>query len=82
MNAGDKLLNQLAESIQRFFGPADKVVYTVTLYRRKDGRIYLKGLKQKGFTIRDFLVENSSALSFSMAEDIFDLRVLSSVCEE
>ena len=55
--------------------------YTVTLYRRKDGRIYLKGLKQKGFTIRDFLVEMSSALEFIMTADGFDLRLISAVSE-
>ena len=77
----DTIFNRLSSSIYAFFGEEDVKPYTVTLYRRKDGRIYLKGLKQKGFTIRDFLVEMSSALEFTMTLDGFDLRVISAVCE-
>jgi len=66
----------LEDSIVNFFGEERSKVYTVTMYRRKDGRIYLKNLKQKGFTIRDYLVEFSSALDFEMGEDCFELRLI------
>ena len=52
------------------------ILRNILLYRRKDGRIYLKNLKQKGFTIRDFLVEFSSALDFEMGDDCFELRLI------
>ena len=75
------IFDRLAASIYAFFGDDESKPYTVTLYRRKDGRIYLKGLKQKGFTIRDFLVEMSSALEFTLTSDGFDLRLISAVYE-
>ncbi len=75
------IINQLQESIYSFFGDDDSADYTVTIYCRKDGRIYLKGLKQKGFTIRDYLVEFGSAIIFEMTDDGFNLRVVSSVSE-
>ena len=77
----NEIFNYLTKSIYNFFEDEDIKPYTVTLYRRKDGRIYLKGLKQKGFTIRDFLVEMSSALEFIMTADGFDLRLISAVSE-
>lgn len=54
-------------SINSFFnGPVAD--YTVTLYYRNDGRIYLKDLGVNGFNIRKFLVEDKSMLTFSMEE--------------
>lgn len=77
----DSIFKKLQEAIEQFFGNNDIAYYIVTLYNRNDKRIYLKGLKQKGFNIRDFLVENSSALVFSEGEEVPDLRILSSVYE-
>lgn len=54
-------------SINSFFnGPVAD--YTVTLYYRNDGRIYLKDLGANGFNIRKFLVEDRSELIFAMEE--------------
>lgn len=75
------IFKQLSDSVYGFFGSNEVMPYTVTLYRRKDGRIYLKGLKQNGFTVRDFLVEMSSAMVFTLTPDGFDLRVISAVFE-
>lgn len=77
----DTILNRLEESIHVFFGNNEIADYTVDLYCRKDGRIYLKGLKQNGFTIRDFLVEMSSALVFSDSIDGFILRLESGITQ-
>ena len=77
----DPIFQKLHDSIENFFGDNDIAFYIVTLYNRNDKRIYLKGLKQKGFNIRDFLVENCSALVFSEGDKMTDLRVLSSVYE-
>ena len=63
------------------FGDNDSIDYTVVLYCRKDGRIYLKGLKQKGFSIRDFLVEYGSAIVFEQIEAGISLRIVSAVYE-
>lgn len=72
---------KLERSIKNYFGGEEAKVYVVTLYNREDRRIYLKGLTQKGFNIRNFLVESSSALQFSEAEGMTDLRLLSAVYE-
>jgi len=76
IEADNLIFEKLEDSIVNFFGEERSKVYTVTMYRRKDGRIYLKNLKQKGFTIRDYLVEFSSALDFEMGEDCFELRLI------
>lgn len=75
INAGNPIFEKLAASIEKFFGPELSKEYTVTMYRRKDGRIYLKNLKQGGFTIRDFLVEYSSVIEFDFGEECFELRL-------
>ena len=72
---------ELQNEVNNYFGNNEEFDYTCTLYYREDGRIYLKGLKQKGFNIRDFLVENCSALVFSEGDKMTDLRILSSVYE-
>ena len=77
----DSILLKLDNSVNSFFGNEEYVDYTVLLYCRKDGRIYLKGLKQKGFSIRDYLVEMSSALIFNDTIDGYTLRVESGVTE-
>ena len=81
INPNAPILKSLYDSICSFFEDQESVNYTVTLYCRKDGRIYLKGLKQKGFTIRNFLVEYASAIVFEMTDEGFNLRVISSVLE-
>lgn len=72
-------LDKLKKTVIDFFGDAFEAEYTVTLYRRKDGRIYLKNLRQGSFTIRDFLVEYSSSLLFEQTDSGFDLRIISSI---
>ena len=50
-------------TINSFFnGPVAD--YTVTIYYRNDGRIYLKDLSVGGFNIRRFLVEDRATLTF------------------
>lgn len=75
------ILLALENAIESFFSYEKEVDYTVTLYCRKDGRIYLKGLKQNGFSIRDYLVEMSSALIFENSIDGYTLRVESGFSE-
>ena len=54
-------------SINNFFkGPVAD--YTVTIYYRNDGRIYLKDLSYNGFNIRKFFVEDKTILSFTQEE--------------
>ena len=77
----DPIINILRQSIDSFFGSKSTADYTVILYCRRDGRYYLKGLKQAGFTIRDFLVEFSSAIKFEMVPEGFSLRLISAVNE-
>lgn len=72
-----ELVPTLRRNYERFFGKEDMVDYTIVLYRRKDLRIYLKGLRQYGFSLRDYLVENSSALVFEEKDNMFQLRLLS-----
>lgn len=75
------IINILRRSIDSFFGGEPTADYTVILYCRRDGRYYLKGLKQSGFTIRDFLVEFSSAIKFEMIPEGFSLRLISAISE-
>ena len=71
---------ELYSSICTFFGNNKKVEYRVNLFYRTDGRIYLKGLRVNGFSIRDYLVENYSALLFDDEEgDVLNLRILSDI---
>ena len=74
-------LERMKISLEKFFNGNSSTDYCVTLYHRKDGRNYLKGLKQKNFSVRDYLVENSSALVFDDIDGIFQLRILSGVSE-
>lgn len=78
---GNSIFVKLNDSIYRMFGDNDSIDYTVVLYCRKDGRIYLKELKQKGFSIRDFLVEYGSAIVFEQIEAGISLRIVSAVYE-
>ncbi len=71
----------LNDSLKSFFGDSEEADYTVTIYRRHDARIYLKGLKQNDFTIRDYLVENESALKFSLSDKGIELRLFSAVSD-
>lgn len=79
----DGMFDKLLNNIDGYFGLSDSKDYVVTLYDRMDGRYYLKGLKHNGFTIRDYLVENSSAIKFSLSDlGNIDLRVMSAISEE
>lgn len=77
----DPTIANLENAIEVFFGREKYIDYTVVLYCRKDRRIYLKGLRQNGFSIRDYLVEMSSALVFTDSIDGYILRVESGVSE-
>ena len=80
--ANDPSYTKLNNALDSFFGNDSEADYTVAIYRRSDSRIYLKGLKQNGFTIRDFLVENSTAIKFLLSEKGIELRILSAVSDE
>ena len=81
VNKGDEVLTKLRQNISSIFGNSERIYYTVNLFYRSDGRIYLNGLRQNGFSIRDYLVENSSAIEFIISEGEFSLHLLSSISE-
>ena len=75
--------SELNSEISKFFGNNKYAEYRVNLFYRADGRIYLKGLRVNGFSIRDYLVENCSALQFDDEEDgVLNLRILSNIEDE
>ena len=76
-----EVFNDLYSKIDTFFGKNSNTLYKVSLLYRTDGRIYLKGLRVNGFSIRDYLVENYSAIQFDDegGKDILDLRILSDI---
>jgi hypothetical protein len=78
VNFDDDVINKLQQNVMKFFGSNEELEYTVNLYCRKDGRIYLNGLRQNGFSVRDYLVENGTTLKFCMDDKGYSLRVLSS----
>lgn len=84
-NYSNKIVNytrtfeELYSEIESFFGNEETAKYSVKLFYRPDGRIYLKGLRVNGFSIRDYLVENYSALQFDDGGENYKLRILSDV---
>ena len=79
----NETLKLLFERVNNFFGVEDTVEYTVNLYYRTDGRIYLNNLRINKFSIRDFLVENNSIISFEENSDgSLTLRVISGITED
>ena len=81
VNITDKEVQTIRDNIHTFFGDKERINYTVNLYFRKDGRIYLNSLRQKKFSVRDYLVENSSAIKFIMDDDGLSMRILSATFE-
>lgn len=57
--------NELLSSIQDFFGEQTTKTYNVNILRRSDSRIYLNSLRKGSFSIRDFLIEEITALIFT-----------------
>ena len=75
-----EVFGELYSKMESFFGANKNTEYKVNLFYRPDGRIYLKGLRVGGFSIRDYLVENYSALQFDdEGNDVLNLRVLSDI---
>ena len=75
-----EIFGELCTKIESFFGTNNDAEYKVCLFYRTDGRIYLKGLRINGFSIRDYLVENYSALQFDDEGDgLLNLRILSDI---
>ena len=74
------VFDELYAKIENFFGGNQNAKYKVSLFYRTDGRIYLKGLRVNGFSVRDYLVENYSAIQFDdEVENELNLRILSDV---
>lgn len=79
---GISIFQKLIDKVNSIFGDKECVDYTVNLYYRTDGRIYLNRLKVDGFSIRDVLVENNSALLFKEEPGgQIALRILSDIQE-
>ena len=77
---GVAIFQKLLDRVNSIFGDKENVDYTVNLYYRTDGRIYLNRLKVDGFSIRDVLVENNSALLFKEEPDgQIAIRILSDI---
>lgn len=77
---GTVIFQKLIDEVSSIFGENESVDYTVNLYYRTDGRTYLNHLKVKGFSIRDILVENNSALLFKEEQEgQIAIRILSDI---
>lgn len=60
----------LSVQLNAQFGDSDTSEYTVEHLIREDGRFYLRSLKvANGFSVRSFLIEQHSALSFTRTDD-------------
>lgn len=77
----DTIFMRLEKYIDIFFGEDQIKEYTAILYNRNDKRIYLKGLKHDGFTIRDFLVEDTTIMTIEETDGIFSLRLSNEIYE-
>lgn len=69
--------------IEEFFGTEETKYYTVNLLYRPDGRIYLNGLRVGSFSLRNYLIEDRSALYFQK-DDLhnFTIRLVTGDFEE
>ena len=61
--------NSYDSEIKNFFGEKETKEYTCKLNLRGDGRSYLNNLECQSFSIRDFLVENSTQITFGRNEN-------------
>ncbi|MBQ6201867.1 MAG: AAA family ATPase [Prevotella sp.] len=82
-NYSNYLFESYYEMIQTKFGLNEKASYIVHMFKRDDGRIYLKNLKDdSGFNIRQFLIQAHSKLIFiKNIDDIYELRLISYINE-
>ena len=69
--------NSLYSQVLNLFEEESTTLYTVNLFYRLDGRIYLRNLRYNNFNIRDFLVESKSALKFVKTPAGLNLRLIS-----
>ena len=69
------LEQSLRKEIDDFFDGAEEKDYSCSILYRTDSRVYLNNLKSKGFSIRDFLVENHSEIVFEKVADQVHLHV-------
>lgn len=63
------LYNKYLANINEFFENREFKDYECNILLRKDGRNYLNDLKKGDFSIRDFLVENSSQITYGSSDD-------------
>ena len=63
------LYNKYLANINTFFENSESKDYECNIILRKDGRNYLNDLKKGDFSIRDFLVENSSQITYGSSDD-------------
>lgn len=63
------LYNKYLSNINAFFENSESKDYECNIILRKDGRNYLNDLKKGDFSIRDFLVENSSQITYGSSDD-------------
>ncbi len=77
INYSDDFLLPKIDVIEIFFGKGETANYTVNLFWKADGRVYLNNLKNGDFNLRNFLVEDNSSLQFSKSKKGIILRVVS-----
>lgn len=77
INYSDDFLLPKIDVIENFFGKGETANYTVNLFWKADGRVYLNNLKNGDFNLRNFLVEDNSSLQFSKSKKGIILRVVS-----
>ncbi len=75
------VFNELQKNIEDFFGNNVTSEYECTLLHRSDGRKYIKGLNNNGFSIRNYLIEDLSALVFDVSKDNKIIRLISNISE-
>lgn len=76
-----ELCKELTQCIEDYFCNSDTLPYTCKLKIKQDGRIYLLGMKNGNFPLRDFLVEERSALQIENSDNKIIIRILSNVTD-
>ena len=76
------LYSSLQKEVEEYFEENSSKEYSCTLTYKEDGRIYILGMKNGDFSVRDFLVEGLSAIQFEVKNDKIELHTMSNITDD
>ena len=76
-----ELAQFLKAEADEFFGNGESHTYKCKLTFKNDGRIYLLGMKNDNFSVRDYLIEGLSAIRFDIVDETIELHTLTNILD-